>query len=192
METESDDEYSMNLIRDLKRFDPVSLDEKFVMDLIEEFRTLRYDELRIFKERFEEERIHPYISRLLTDFKSKRFGAVIDGSNIYHAGLKPSLSNFERLFLSMSRFRFILFPLRFVFDENIIYILRAEEKIKFERTFMKSRKVVLHSPADEMILNMAKNTGYFVISKDRFRDYNLKNIRLLSLDDDFRIVERER
>ncbi|HDM69999.1 MAG TPA: hypothetical protein ENG58_01155 [Thermotogales bacterium] len=191
MEKNLEYEYFSDLVRKLKKIDLVSMDEGFMSELVEELATMRTCELELLRENLITAGVHPYIVRILTDLRSPRYGAVVDGSNVYHAGLKPSISNFDRLFHSMAKFKFILFPIKFVFDRNILHILRWDEKIIFERSFKRSKNVFFHSPADELILKLARENGFFVISRDRFKDQDVGKIMILTFDNHFNILERK-
>ncbi len=135
-----------------------------------------------FREAASKYHIHPYIRRLVTD--DTRRGAVIDGSNVMLNGLlKPDPRRFQQLLNVMGAYRPLLYPFLTVFDANADYLVQTERPF-WEKHFLGNPSVIFHSPADEMILKIAYEKRYTVISNDRYREYGPLSVEVLRFQPD--------
>ncbi len=115
-------------------------------------------------------RVHPYVHAVATSRKWKSL--ILDGNNfLWRHGLCPSA--FEELFLELSSMRPIYFPVYIVFDANVRYVV-PKDALKDLEGILLSKRVFLHSPADELIVSLARQKDADVMSEDKFRDYGFK------------------
>ncbi|HEW91880.1 MAG TPA: hypothetical protein ENF81_05000 [Thermotogaceae bacterium] len=134
-------------------------------------------EERIYLYKNLKKKINPYFLKVL--FESSYSEVVIDGNNIVHLTIHPSLKNMFHLFECLSKFKFLLFPFTIVFDKNIKYLLPKPELLIFKERFETNPNVVFHSPADELIFELHIGRKALIISNDRFRQYDIKSSALL-------------
>ncbi len=125
----------------------------------------------------ENSKIHPYLKRLATQ-KFDR-GVVVDGSNIIRAGLlQPDPLRIKDLMNALAFYPDLLFPVLFVFDANINYVIKSSYRF-WDDNFRDNSNVKLFSPADDYILKKAFEKKYAVISNDKFRDFGALNVKLI-------------
>ncbi|HOJ87396.1 MAG TPA: hypothetical protein PLP64_00680 [Pseudothermotoga sp.] len=110
-------------------------------------------------------RCHSYIRSALTR-KAER-GVILDGSNIFM--LRGKLSDLEFILEKIATNENFYYPFWVVFDRNIVHLV--SEKASDSKWFS-SPSVFLHSPADELILRLAKEKNAVVVSSDRFRQWH--------------------
>jgi hypothetical protein len=107
--------------------------------------------------------INPYIMTML---KHKVDGTVVvDGSNILMLDSFPDLKNIDNLFRGLSKYKKRYYPVYLVFDNNAQFMVNMGKWSNYKYTYF-------HSPADELILSMAKNKKCPVISRDKYRDWS--------------------
>ncbi len=120
-------------------------------------------------ERMRQENIHPYIRRIIT--KQPKQGAIVDGSNIIFSGLlQPDPLRLRDLMNALGAFPTLFFPIRFVFDANVDYIIPTNHAF-WNTHFRSNPEVVRFSPADEWIIQTAYEQKYAVISNDQYRQH---------------------
>ncbi|QTA37848.1 hypothetical protein JYK00_09015 [Thermosipho ferrireducens] len=122
----------------------------------------------ISKEEIRKLTVHPYIKRAL--FSKPKGPAVLDGSNIIFWSFPPNEANIELVIEKLGTIRDFYFPFYIVFDKNIKY--------KFNSKYFRHPNTYFHSPADELILSLAKEKKGVIISKDKFKEWN-SNIKRL-------------
>jgi hypothetical protein len=98
---------------------------------------------------------------------------VIDGSNILLAFELRGPERIDTLLELISKLDQTYFPFYLVFDANAKY--------KFHTRYFNYKRTYYHSPADELILGLAREVRGVVCSKDKFKDYNM-NIRNIWYD----------
>ncbi|WP_233120247.1 hypothetical protein [Thermosipho sp. 1074] len=122
----------------------------------------------ISKEKIKElSKIHPYLLRAL--FVKPECPVILDGNNIAHWTFPANINNIIDVFDKLSTTKKFYFPFYIVFDRNAKYMFKNNEILKFQNVYF-------YSPADEMILTLAKKLKAKIISKDKFRDWD-KNIK---------------
>ncbi|MGJ8454861.1 hypothetical protein ACSFC1_06100 [Pseudothermotoga sp. U03pept] len=108
-------------------------------------------------------RCHPYVKGALK--RKAKQPMVLDGSNIFM--LRRRLSDLEFVLEEIARGDHFFYPFWVVFDRNIIHLVKDE----ITSPWFKSPLVYLHSPADELILKIAKEENAVILSSDRFRQW---------------------
>ncbi len=138
---------------------------------IESYRKLYYD-LNVLQraELNSKLRCHPYIKAAL--MRKAETGVVLDGSNIFM--LRKRFSDIEFVLQKIAYDDPFYYPFWIVFDKNIVYLVETEDT----SAWLESPSVFLHSPADELILWLAKQNNAIIVSSDRFRqwDYTVPRI----------------
>ncbi|QIV78009.1 ribonuclease [Fervidobacterium pennivorans] len=117
-------------------------------------------------------KVHPYVWKVLNS-KSKTIPVVIDGNNILLASELRGPERIDALLELISKLDQTYFPFYLVFDANAKY--------KFHTRYFNYKRTYYHSPADELILGLAREIKGVVCSKDKFKDYNM-NIRNIWYD----------
>ncbi len=119
-------------------------------------------------------RVHPYLYKVVTSRKFKPL--ILDGSNfLWKHDLCVEV--FNDLFLVLADMSKAFYPVYMVFDANVEYIVPRNEK-RFLSDILSSRFSYKHSPADELIISMAKEKRAVVMSEDAFRDYDFRGKRM--------------
>ncbi|MEJ5258404.1 MAG: ribonuclease [Fervidobacterium sp.] len=141
---------------------PENLEEYlWVRDFVEYLTPIEKENLR--------QKLHPYVWKILIS-KSTAIPIVIDGNNVLMSPKLKFPEKIDSLLEYIARLNQTYFPFFIVFDENAKY--------KFRTKYFEYKRVYYHSPADELIIGLAKELGGVVCSQDRFKDYadNIKNI----------------
>ncbi|SHH20048.1 hypothetical protein [Thermosipho atlanticus] len=117
--------------------------------------------------------INEYIEKAL--FSKPVCEVILDGNNIIYWTIPPSLNNIEKVIWQLSQIKKLYFPFYIVFDKNVRYMYKSH--------IFNFPNVYFHSPADELIINLAISKKAKIISRDKFRDWdvNLKKY-LLNID----------
>ncbi|BBJ28498.1 hypothetical protein [Athalassotoga saccharophila] len=123
----------------------------------------------------------PYVRGALT--RNAKALLIVDGSNIAMVGsLYPDLNNIFLSFRLIGKMHEIPWPFKIIFDENFEYNLKGTQRRIFEERFQKHPDVKFHSPADELIIEIAKSTNSWILSNDRYHDYPRFNATFLRFD----------
>jgi len=127
---------------------------------------------------FLEERMNSYMLRALFAKQSRMI--IVDGSNIVHAADGSiNMLLLEEAFDELASMPRFFFPPRIVFDANIEYVVTREPDVSILKKWLLSPWVKLHSPADEIIVEMAKRFNASILSRDKFRDYDVEGLEIL-------------
>ncbi len=145
-----------------KLYENLLEDLRAATDLSDKFR----DELSIS--------VHPYIVKVVLSKKSRPL--VIDGNNFLWK-YDLCVVRFEDLFLALSNEKKTFYPVYIVFDGNVEHIVPKSGKNLLD-DIISSKFTYRHSPADELIISLARQKGAVVMSEDRFRDYDFKGERI--------------
>jgi len=122
-------------------------------------------------------KVHDYVVAGLV--RKPKAPLIVDGSNILWFG-DLSFRIFDDLFQELSSLETFFFPFKVVFDRNVEYIVPESEKESLRR-WLKSPDVLLESPADDLIIDLAVSSNGVILSDDRFRDKPLpRNIKMIS------------
>lgn len=144
---------------------------KIKLENIEEYLWVRdfIDYLSPIEREGLKQKLHPYVWKVLTT-KNSAIPIVIDGNNVLMCAKLKNPEKIDSLLEHIARLSQTYFPFYIVFDENAKY--------KFHTKYFEYKRVYYHSPADELIIGLAKELGGVVCSQDRFKDYNdgVKNI----------------
>jgi hypothetical protein len=131
---------------------------------------------------------HPYVGSVLFSRTSK--AVIIDGSNIVFSKQDhPDMDRLDDLFLRMSRSRIALFPFRIVFDGNIAYTIGGFQQERLNR-WLVLPQVETYSPADDRIIQLARQEKAVIITYDRFMEYDIGDLTLLKpeeIDENLRL-----
>lgn len=120
---------------------------------------------------------HPYVKSVL--FARTCRAVVIDGSNIvFSMQGHPDLNRLETLFERIARSRVALFPFRIIFDGNIAYTIGGFQQDRLDR-WLALPQVETYSPADERIIQLARQENAVVITYDRYLEYGVQGLSLL-------------
>ncbi|MBO8161583.1 MAG: hypothetical protein H0Z24_08105 [Thermosipho sp. (in: Bacteria)] len=130
---------------------------KWLRELISEFDPITKEKI---KERIN---VHNYIRKALLSKPTSEI--ILDGSNIIHWTTPPSFYNIERVLQKLSTLKKLYFPFYIVFDENAKYMYKSN--------IFDYPNVYFHSPADEMIINLAISKKAKIISRDKFREWDI-------------------
>lgn len=114
-------------------------------------------------------KVHPYVWKVLSS-NTVTTPVVIDGSNILMVSEFRGQEKIDILLEHIAKLNHTYFPFYIVFDANAKY--------KFHTKYFNYKRTYYHSPADELIIGLAKEIKGVVCSKDKFKDYTLsiKNI----------------
>ena len=122
-------------------------------------------------------KVHDYVVAGLV--RKPKASLIVDGSNILWFG-DLSFRIFDVLFQELSSLGTFFFPFKVVFDRNVEYIVPESEKESL-RKWLSSPDVLLESPADDLIIDLAISSNGVILSNDRFKDKTLsRNIRIIS------------
>jgi len=122
-------------------------------------------------------KVHDYVVAGLV--RKPKAPLIVDGSNILWFG-DLSFRIFDVLFQELSSLETFFFPFKVVFDRNVEYIVPESEKESL-RKWLSSPDVLLESPADDLIIDLAISSNGVILSNDRFKDKTLpRNIRIIS------------
>lgn len=123
----------------------------------------------------------PYVKGALTRHAGSLL--IVDGSNVAMVGLTyADLKNIFLAFRLIGNLKEVPWPFKIIFDQNFEYNLRGTQKKLFEEKFQKHPDVKFHSPADEMILEIARSTNAWILSNDRYHDYPRVDCVMLRFD----------
>jgi len=114
-------------------------------------------------------KVHPYVWKVLSSH-APTTPVVIDGSNILMISEFKGPEKIDILLEYIAKLSHTYFPFYIVFDANAKY--------KFHTKYFNYKRTYYHSPADELVIGLAKEIKGVVCSKDRFKDYSqhVKNI----------------
>jgi len=169
-----------DVISKIKKLDFLKVTRDIIKDIREELEMLTNNEKSLLYSNLNGS-CNSYLLRIL--FEKSYSEVIIDGNNIVHVTLHPSLKNIFDLFKNLARFKYLLFPFTIVFDKNIKYLLPRSELLIFEDRFENNPNVFFHSPADELIFELHISRKAFIVSNDRFREYDIKSSMLLKFKD---------
>ncbi len=154
------------IIRMVEKLDFLSIDEK----TIKTFEDIYPSFLPSDREKIAGSIRDPYVSGVL--IRNGKVGIIVDGSNISMINSPhPDLMNIFRAFESLGNMKNVPWPFKIIFDANIEYTLHGSQKVLFAEKFQKHPCVKLYSPADELILELAKTSHFWILSNDRYLDY---------------------
>ncbi len=118
--------------------------------------------------------VHPYISKVVLSRRSRPL--VVDGNNfLWKHDL--CIKCFEDLFLALSNEKRAFYPVYIVFDGNVEHIVPKSGSALLE-DILSSKFTYRHSPADELIISLARQKNAVVMSEDRFREYGFEGERI--------------
>lgn len=107
-------------------------------------------------------KVHPYVWKVLSS--NKTIPVVIDGNNILMSSKLIGSEKIDVLLMHIAKLDRTYFPFYIVFDENAKY--------KFRTKYFNYKRTYYHSPADELIINLAKELKGVVCSMDKFKEYD--------------------
>lgn len=123
----------------------------------------------------------PYVRGVL--IKHAEALLIVDGSNISMVGSPyPDLKKIFQAFRLLETLEEVPWPFKIVFDQNFEYNLRGTQKQYFSEEFQNHPNIKFHSPADEMILEIARTTHSWILSNDRYLDYPKVNAVMVRFD----------
>ena len=164
-----------DLLEKCKKISPWNFDESFLEELNVASQLSKSFRLKL------QEILHPYLFTASVKHAAKP--VVIDGNNLlWEADL--SLRIFDKLFLALSQTIPFLFPFWIVFDKNLPHILPRSETSKLKE-IISSKRVFLHSPADELIISIAKKENAVIISDDKFKEYDVSDLEIIPFNEVF-------
>ncbi len=121
-----------------------------------------------------EKLLDKYVLYVLENLSKGRKGipVVIDGNNVFlSTELKYTKEDKIDVVLNyLTRLKELYFPYYIVFDNNAPYI--------FDTGYFDHKNTYFHSPADELLIEIAKERNGVIFSKDKFRNY-AENIKTL-------------
>ncbi|HPF17042.1 MAG TPA: hypothetical protein P5107_07165 [Thermotogota bacterium] len=170
------------IVHEVQQLDPYRL-KAFEIKWIKEFySTLEPAQKDAMIESLKAHAIHPYLRRIIT--QTPKTGLVIDGSNIIFSGLiEPDPLRLKELLNVLGITDTLYFPLLFVFDANADFIINKKREY-WEKNFLNNPNVSFYSPADELVIKIAYEKKYHIISNDKYRDYNAEHVTIFQFRPD--------
>jgi rRNA-processing protein FCF1 len=107
-------------------------------------------------------------------------GIVIDGSNVIRYDNQNNINFLLELSESLFLDEKVFFPAVVVFDKNIEYFLNEEGK-EILNSFSRRKRIFYNSPADDLIIKISKEKKYYIISNDKFTDYEFDKEKLFEI-----------
>jgi len=114
-------------------------------------------------------RCHPYIKAILT--RRIVCPMILDGSNIVM--YRQRIFDIDFILERISQNKEFYYPFLIVFDKNILYFPGFTDSPWYH-----SPSIILHSPADELIIKLSMQKKAIVISSDRFSEWNPGILRI--------------
>ncbi|MEN3041777.1 MAG: ribonuclease [Fervidobacterium sp.] len=108
-------------------------------------------------------KLHPYVWKVLSN--TSGVPVIIDGNNVLMSNKLVGSEKIDVLLSLIAKLDRLYFPFYIVFDENAKY--------KFKTKYFNYKRVYFHSPADELIIALAKEIKGVVCSMDKFKEYEL-------------------
>jgi len=174
---ESDSSIVEEVIKMVFKVDSLSLDERTFSAFQEVYSSLLPSDRRKVSDSITD----TYVRGALT--RNAHAILLIDGSNISMVNAPyPDLTNIFKAFELLGKMKEVPWPFKIIFDENLEYKLKGSQKILFAEKFQKHPNVKFHSPADEMILEIARSTHSWILSNDRYLDYPKFNAVMVRFD----------
>ena len=158
------------ILKELENLHPMDLEDDRLEDA-----EIAYDLSRSFREALRVSNVHPYIVSVIES--RRRVPLLIDGSNLlWKAELDPGVLDevFEVLPFEDETF----YPVSFVFDSNVEFVVPAENRKRL-KWWLSKKRVYTHSPADELLISLSRQTGAWIMSSDRFREYDTTGLKIL-------------
>ncbi|WGS65694.1 PIN domain-containing protein [Marinitoga aeolica] len=170
--------FIQNLLDEILKIDPLEDKKSYFKKVIEIYKSLSDFEKHLLNMQLKNFSYYHY--KLLNTDSVK--GLVIDGSNVVRYENRNSLQFLIEMFDNMYFGKIAFFPIHIVFDNNIEFFLNEEDK-KVLKTLSEKRRVYFNSPADEMIVYIANKFGYYILSNDKFKEYDVDPKKLLKIED---------
>lgn len=120
-----------------------------------------------------------YHYKLFNSKKAK--GVVVDGSNVIRHNNINKIDILLNLLDNLYTVDTTFFPCFIVFDRNIEYILRDQEDRDVLSKLSQKKRVYFESPADKLIVYLSNKLDYYMISDDKFEEYEFDENKLLDL-----------
>ncbi|HOO74432.1 MAG: hypothetical protein H7A31_01315 [Thermotogae bacterium] len=119
-----------------------------------------------------------YHYKLMTTDRVK--GLVVDGNNVVRSTEKATIDNIFEIIDNLYLEDIVFFPLYIIFDNNIEYVVRSQER-EILSEFIKSKRIYLNSPADEMIIYLSNKYDLYMVSNDQFKEYKYDKEKLFEI-----------
>ncbi len=107
-------------------------------------------------------------------------GIIIDGSNVIRYENRNKIDLLLEMLDTLYVDEFTFFPAVIVFDRNIEYHLGYEDR-EILKKLSERKRVYYNSPADELITHLSNKTGYYMISNDKFSEYQFDKNKLFDI-----------
>jgi len=107
-------------------------------------------------------------------------GIIIDGSNVIRYENRNKIDLLLNMLDSLFVDELTFFPAVIVFDRNIEYYLGYEDR-EILKKLSERKRVYYNSPADELITYLSNKMGYYMISNDKFSEYDFDKSKLFDI-----------
>ncbi|MGM0640375.1 MAG: hypothetical protein ACQESN_02980 [Thermotogota bacterium] len=107
-------------------------------------------------------------------------GIIIDGSNVIRYENRNKIDLLLNMLDSLFVDELTFFPAVIVFDRNIEYYLGYEDR-EILKKLSERKRVYYNSPADELITYLSNKMGYYMISNDKFSEYQFDKNKLFDI-----------
>ena len=107
-------------------------------------------------------------------------GIVIDGSNVIRYENRNKIDLLLEMLDTLYVDELTFFPAVIVFDRNIEYHLGHDDR-EILKKLSERKRVYYNSPADELITYLSNKMGYYMISNDKFSEYQFDKNKLFDI-----------
>jgi rRNA-processing protein FCF1 len=107
-------------------------------------------------------------------------GIIIDGSNVIRYENRNKIDLLLDMMDSLYVDELVFFPAVIVFDKNIEYHLDYEDR-EILKKLSEKKRVYYNSPADELITYLSNKMDYYMISNDKFSEYQFDKNKLFDI-----------
>ncbi|MFW6262983.1 MAG: hypothetical protein ACOC34_03010 [Thermotogota bacterium] len=172
----------LEILEEVRKLDIYRLKELEIKWIRDFYSSLEPQQKDALIEQLRVNSVHPYLRRIITEYP--KTGVVIDGTNIMFSGLiEPDPLRLKELINILGTNEILYFPLIFTFDANADFIVKKRRDY-WEKAFLNNQAVIFHSPADELVLKIAYERKYHIISNDKYREYNAEDVKIFQFRPD--------
>lgn len=169
--------FVQNLLDEILSIDPLETSVSFYKKIKDIFQMLSPYEKQLIE--LQLKNISFYHYKLMTSKNIK--GVVVDGSNVVRHENINKIDILLNLLDNLYTVDIAFFPCFIVFDKNVEFILKDQEDRDVLNKLSQKKRIYFKSPADELIIYLSNHIGYYMISDDKFEQYEFEENKLLDL-----------
>jgi hypothetical protein len=170
--------FIQNLLDEILKIDPLEDKKSYIKKTFDIYKSLNDFEQHLLNLQLKNFSYYHY--KLFNTDSIK--GLVIDGSNIVRYENKNNLQLLLNILENLYLGKIVFFPVHIVFDNNIEFFLNEEDK-NILKLLSEKKRVYFNSPADELIIYISNKYDYYILSNDNFKEYDVKEDKLLKIKD---------